>query len=63
MQAIARATEDPTAAVSACQNEFDEIARLCADAIEECKKFSGDEPDESESERARAPVRAIQATL
>ena len=59
VQAIARATEDPAAAVSACQNEFEEIA----DAIQKCKEFSGDKPDESESERARALVRAIQATL
>lgn len=62
-QAIARAGEDPASAVSGCQNEFEEIARLAAGAIEGCKKFSGDKPDESESERARARVRAIEATL
>jgi uncharacterized protein len=62
-QAIARAAEDPASAVSGCQNEFEEIARLAGDAIEECGKFSGDKPDESESERARARVRAIEATL
>ncbi len=63
VQAIARAAEDPAAAVSVCQNEFEEIARLAAEAIEECKEFSGAKPEESESERARALVRAIQATL
>jgi Escherichia/Staphylococcus phage prohead protease len=62
-QAITRAVEDSGAAISSCKDEFEEIARLAAEAIEECNQFSGQIPDSAGTERARAIVRAIEASL
>jgi HK97 family phage prohead protease len=62
MHAIAGAVEDPKAAIQSIGDELKEIAKLCADGIEEAQEWAPEEPGDgavtSDEDRARLTMRA-----